>query len=372
MSKKIKVLQVLGDPVGGIRKHVHDIITNLNKDFVFYYVSSNNVDLSFSDEIKRIDPVINSRKQLNISKEPSISDLKNLFIVYCFVKRNKIGVIHGHGAKGGLYARIVGFLCGCKVIYTPHGGAAHDMFTPFKDKIYKSVEKLLYYPTNVFLFESHYTKKSFLNRIGRKGTVKSVVNFNGIDLSSYLPVQYSSNSPIVCIGFFGMLRKEKGVLFSLDVIARLIEFNKNIRYHVYGAGQLMSQVQVKINDLKIEDFVTLHGETETPYIHMQKMDIVFMPSMFESFGYVAVESMIFEKSLVFSSAGALPDTCEFNREYMFESGSVDDAVEKLALAIDTFDTEESRERLKVVAKMASSKYSIGGMTNTIRNIYENI
>ena len=372
MSKKVRVLQVLGDPVGGIRKHVHDIIMNLNKDFDFYYVSSNNVDLSFSDEIKRIDPLMNSRKQLNISKEPSLSDLRNLFVVYLFVRRNKVDVIHGHGAKGGLYARIVGWLCGCKVIYTPHGGAAHNMFTPLKDKIYKLVEKLLYYPTSVFLFESYYTKKSFLNRIGRKGTVKSVVNFNGIDLSSYLPVQYCSNSPIVCIGFFGMLRNEKGALFSLEVIARLIEFNKNIRYHVYGAGQLMSQVQVKIDDLKIEDFVTLHGETETPYIHMQKMDIVFMPSMFESFGYVAVESMIFEKTLVFSSAGALPDTCEFNRDYMFEFGSVDDAVAKLACAIDNFETPENKKRLKVVAEMASSKYSISGMINTIRDIYEGV
>lgn len=370
MSKKIKVLQILGDPVGGIRKHVHDIIMNLNKDFDFYYVSSNNVDLSFSDEIKCLDPLINSRKQLNISKEPSISDLKNLFVVYLFVKQNKIGVIHGHGAKGGLYARIVGRLCGCKVIYTPHGGAAHDMFTPFKDKIYKSVEKVLYYPTDVFLFESYYTKKSFLNRIGRESTIKSVVNFNGIDLSSYLPVQNYSNRPIVSIGFFGMLRKEKGVLFSLEVIAKLIESNKNIRYHVFGAGQLMSQVKTKIVDLKIENFVILHGETDTPYTHMQKMDIVFMPSMFESFGYVAVESMIFEKSLVFSSAGALPDTCEFNKEYMFESGSVDDAAEKLASAINAFDTDESKKRLKTVAEMASSKYSIDGMINTIRNVYE--
>lgn len=370
MSKKIKVLQILGDPVGGIRKHVHDIIMNLNKDFDFYYISSNNVDLSFSDEIKCLDPLINSRKQLNISKEPSISDLKNLFVVYLFVKRNKISVIHGHGAKGGLYARIVGRLCGCKVIYTPHGGAAHDMFTPFKDKIYKTVEKVLYYSTDVFLFESHYTKKSFLNRIGRKGTIKSVVNFNGIDLSSYFPVQNYSNRPFVSIGFFGMLRKEKGVLFSLEVIARLIESNKNIRYHVFGAGLLMSQVKTKIVDLKIENFVILHGETDTPYTHMQKMDIIFMPSMFESFGYVAVESMIFEKSLVFSSAGALPDTCEFNKEYMFESGSVDDAAEKLASAINTFDTDESKKRLKAVAEVASSKYSIDGMINTIRNVYE--
>lgn len=370
MSKKIKVLQILGDPVGGIRKHVHDIIMNLNKDFDFYYVSSNNVDLSFSDEIKCLDPLINSRKQLNISKEPSLSDLKNFFIVYLFVRKNKVDVIHGHGAKGGLYARIVGWLCGCKVIYTPHGGAAHDMFTPFKDKIYKTVEKVLYYPTDIFLFESHYTKKSFLNRIGRKGTIKSVVNFNGVDLSSYLPVQNSSNRPIVSIGFFGMLRKEKGVLFSLEVVARLIESNNNIRYHIFGAGHLMSQIQGKIVELKIEDFVTLHGETETPYIHMQKMDIVFMPSMFESFGYVAVESMIFEKSLVFSSAGALPDTCEFNRDYMFESGSVDDAVEKLTDAIDNVDTPENKKRLKAVADMASSKYSIDGMINTIRNVYE--
>ncbi|WP_417537732.1 glycosyltransferase [Marinomonas sp.] len=372
MIYKKKVLQVLGDPVGGIRKHVHDIVLNLDHEFDFYYVSSEKVDSKFTEEIGLVDSIIRSRLQLSISKEPSFSDIINIISIFKFVKKNDISIIHGHGAKGGLYARIAGKLCGCKVVYTPHGGAAHNMFSPFKNKIYKLVEKSLYPLTNVFLFESTYTQESFLEKVQKTKNDKTVVNFNGVDLSAYLPVSTTPRKKSILIGFFGMLRKEKGIMFALNVIAKAAKIHSNIEFHVFGDGVLFKDVENRLKELNIENFVTLHGETVTPYTHMKEMDIVFIPSVFESFGYVAVESMIFERTLVFSSAGALPDTCSFNKEFMFEISSIDDAVGKLDSAIAILDTEDNKNRLKLVANIASDKYSIHSMLSGVKRVYEKL
>jgi glycosyltransferase involved in cell wall biosynthesis len=375
MNDKIKVLHITGDAVGGIRKHIHDIIYNMNEHYDFYYISSFNNDKVSITEKESIEKLVESRIRLDISKKPTFFDIVNIFLIYRIIRKNKIKIVHGHGAKGGLYARIAGKLAGAKVIYTPHGGVAHDMFSGSEDKIYKLIEKILSSFTSCFLFESNYTKKAYFKKIKPKKNLNYAVNYNGVNVGL---IEQSDNTlpsskKNIKIGFFGVLRNEKGILFSIDAINDVINsINIELSYHIYGDGPLLNEVENKINNLSCQKKIYLHGETDNPYMAMHNMDIIFVPSKFESFGYVAVESMFLEKTLVVSDAGALPEVCCPDSSYFFRSNDLPDCVRALKKAIYETIDGSNYKKLTDASFFAKKHYSIETMCNNLSSLYKKL
>ena len=63
-------------------------------------------------------------------------------------------VIHGHGAKGGAYARLLPRVTSRVVLYTPHGGALHYSWRSPAGALFLGLERLLMARTDGILFES--------------------------------------------------------------------------------------------------------------------------------------------------------------------------------------------------------------------------
>src|SRR5262249_128320 len=116
---------------------------------------------------------------LNVQKRPSLSDFSNLARLRRFVSNGGADIIHGHGAKGGAYARLLGKLCGAKAVYTPHGGSLHRAFHPAEDLVYRAAEKGLLGWTDYFVFESGYSADAFFEKTRAKPP-RWVVNHNGV------------------------------------------------------------------------------------------------------------------------------------------------------------------------------------------------
>ena len=74
-------------------------------------------------------------------------------------------MLHGHGAKGGAYARLVPRR-GAIRVYTPHGGSLHYGRASPVGLIYLTLERLLMARTELFLFESAYGRDAFTAKIG--------------------------------------------------------------------------------------------------------------------------------------------------------------------------------------------------------------
>src|ERR1035437_3829431 len=164
----IRVMQILGDPRGGIRKHVHELILGLpSADFLCSYAHGCTVDANFIDEIDEVREHTAATLALRVRKHPHPSDLYNVALLARHVRSAGIEVLHGHGAKAGVYARLVSRLCGIKAVYTPHGGSVHAMFPPLKTGLYGAAEKLLFPLTDAFLFESRYSAESYQARVGK-------------------------------------------------------------------------------------------------------------------------------------------------------------------------------------------------------------
>src|SRR5690606_34707320 len=73
-------------------------------------------------------------------------------------------VLHGHGAKGGAYARLAGG--SALKAYTPHGGSL--FYSPYSPAgiAYFAIERWLRKRTDVALFESEFAEEAFGRFVG--------------------------------------------------------------------------------------------------------------------------------------------------------------------------------------------------------------
>jgi glycosyltransferase involved in cell wall biosynthesis len=227
-----------------------------------------------------------------------------------------VDIIHGHGAKAGLYARIVGRLTGKKSVYTPHGGSAHDMFKWPMSWIYQTMERMLASITDYFIFESVYTSQAMAQRLGYQPS-NAVVNSNGIEnctVEKNTLIQAQTKlveiDPLTQCRFavFGMLRPQKGQHIAIDALALLKEKGVKASLHLFGQGSSQADLAATSRVIRVEGVCVLfHGDVSPVEPWMQAVDVILIPSLFESFGYVAVEAMMLSCPLIVSKTGGLVD-----------------------------------------------------------------
>ena len=128
-----------------------------------------------------------------------------------------IEVLHGHGAKGGLYARLARSR-GQIAIYTPHGGVLH--FPPRSPSgiAFGAIERAMVARTDTIIFESHFAKAAYERQIVVPKCPVAVVH-NGVTADEFVPVAPVPDAADFV--FIGELRDLKGIFVLADAMARL-------------------------------------------------------------------------------------------------------------------------------------------------------
>ena len=140
-------------------------------------------------------------------------------------------VVHGHGAKGGAFARLAP-TSGIRV-YTPHGGSLHyGRWTP-QGMVYGAVERFLMRRTDLFMFESNFARQAFEETIGKPRSIARVVH-NGVSADEFQSVTaVAESSDLVTIG---ELRHIKGIDVLIEAIALLAGNGRNLTATIVGEG----------------------------------------------------------------------------------------------------------------------------------------
>ena len=144
-ERSLRILHVLRAPVGGLFRHVQDLaLEQAARGHAVGLIADSSTG---GEQAKAQFAQLGCDLRLGVTRfpmrrEPHRSDLPAILRVTREILRLKPDVVHGHGSKGGLYARASGFLpCpGSPLrVYTPHGGSFHDQ--PGRG-IYLTVERL--------------------------------------------------------------------------------------------------------------------------------------------------------------------------------------------------------------------------------------
>jgi glycosyltransferase involved in cell wall biosynthesis len=364
-TEKKTIVQILRAPIGGIRKHVYDIVGNLDpEEFELVLIT----DLSDADLAV---PAVKDLTLINmpIIDKPTFGDLVNLFRIYRFLYGKKIDVIHGHGAKGGLYARIVSHFLRTKCIYTPHGGSLHRVHGKIKNFLYDGIELALIPFTHLFLFESCYSRDVFSGNIIDVGD-RAVVNYNGTMPRSHKAQRIYQAGKVLRLASFGLLRHLKGHDIIIEACSLLKQEGIPFSYTIYGKGEEEENLRSLVKSLNLNQEVTIAEYSENVSAEMLKYDFILQPSRFESFGYVPIEAMAIRVPVIASNEGGLKEVVSQESGLIAHSNSVQ---EYKTILKSVYEGKVDLERMVSLAEESFlNKFSLKQMMAEVTRLYRSL
>jgi glycosyltransferase involved in cell wall biosynthesis len=238
-------------------------------------------------------------------RNPHPLDLPALASVRRIWREARPDVLHGHGSKGGLYARLA---CGSRDrtirVYTPHGGSFHYPPGTLRHILYMTAERFLAQRTDLFLFESEYIAGRFRAYVGETDRTVRVV-YNGLTDLEFEPVQPAAE-PLDLL-HVGELRPGKGLETLIDALA-LLRRDRQVRLTLLlvGSGASQGQLQARARAAGVWDsmaFVPAQPIREA----LGRGRVMVMPSHAESLPYVILEAAAAAQPLVATRVGGIPE-----------------------------------------------------------------
>lgn len=92
------------------------------------------------------------------------------------------------------------------------------------------------------------------------------------------------------VGHIGRFMQQKNHMFLLETFKELHDLRSDAHLILIGEGRLDNDIKAKINDLGINDNVTILGRRSDVNELMKAMDVFLFPSLWEGFPNVAIEA----------------------------------------------------------------------------------
>lgn len=223
----LRIVHLVRAPIGGIFRHIADLaLAQTRAGHQVGVICDSSTGGTFEDEaIARLAPQLALGVQrFPMRRQVTPGDMKALWALYRHVSGHAPDVLHGHGAKGGVFARTIGTMMrlrGRKVtrVYCPHGGSLHYDAGRIEGRIYFALERLQERFTDALVFVSDYEYAAYESKV-RAPKIPARVVYNGL-----APEEFSAVTPDADAAdflFIGMLRdlKGPGPLHSCDARTR--------------------------------------------------------------------------------------------------------------------------------------------------------
>jgi len=163
-ASPLNIVHVLRAPLGGLFRHVVDLAEGqaARGHQVGLIVDSTTGGSRAEAALTALAPRLALGVQrVAIGRELGPSDLAALRRVAGWVRQAAPDVLHGHGAKGAALTRLTLRAPQAIRVYTPHGGSLVYRPGTIAGGFYRTLEWLLKWRTDLFLFESTYIANLF-------------------------------------------------------------------------------------------------------------------------------------------------------------------------------------------------------------------
>ncbi|MCJ2138167.1 glycosyltransferase family 4 protein [Methylobacterium sp. J-026] len=211
-------------------------------------------------------------------------------------------VLHGHGAKGGAFARLAPGSTAIRT-YTPHGGSYnYRPGTPIH-RLYMGAEAVLARRTDAFLFESEYVAGRHRTFVGGPERVTRIVH-NGIAEAEFAPID-RVDEPFDLL-YVGELREAKGLPYLLDALVHLRTEGRSLRLLMVGSGPDADILRQNVERLGLGSAVSFEPPQAIRTV-LARGRILVVPSLAESLPYVVLEAAAAAQPLVATRVGGIPE-----------------------------------------------------------------
>lgn len=367
-GRKLRILQVMRAPVGGLFRHVADLTRALCADghAVGLVVDSLANDAQTESRLAQLLPHASlGIHRYDMPRVLGRGDLVTPLAVRRLQKSLQIDVLHGHGAKGGFYARLAR-LGGSKAVavYTPHGGVLHfDKASP-SGRIFHLLERWLMGQTGAIVFESAYAQQTYAQLIGSPSCATTVIH-NGLASEEFIPVP--PNDDAADFVFIGELRALKGIHV-------LIEALKDVRRPdgtpatlvMVGDGGSRDALVAQIERLGLLDRVTLSG-AQPARPSFARGHIAVIPSLAESLPYIVLEAAAAQLPVIATRVGGIAEIFGPTAADLVPAG--DAKALQLAMQKGLDDPKSSQAGMQMRAQYIAQTFSLERMAGEIEALY---
>jgi len=363
----LRILHALRTPVGGIFRHVIDLATgqaergHLVGILTDSLTGGERADAVLADLAPRMRLGLH---RMPIHRAPHPSDLLTWLRFSRTVHRLAPDVLHGHGAKTGVFVRLPGTVAHRIRVYTPHGGSVHFGPNTIEGRIYMALERALMQRTDLFLFESAFARDTLLTRIGGspQGLVRTV--FNGVTASEFDPVRPAPDATDVA--YVGEFRHIKGTDLLIDAVARLHADGRPVTLTLGGDGEQTAMLKAQVERLGLQRAVRFIGHVKARQgFAMGRLLVV--PSRGDSMPYVVIEAGAAGVPMVAADVGGIPEIFGPHTEALFANGSVGAMADAIETALA--QPEAARERARALRERIFLQFSQKSMVQGVLAAY---
>lgn len=367
----MKILHILRAPIGGLFRHVRDLAEQqIEQGHEVGFITAIPPDTEYAqkifDEIETKLPL--GIQQLNISRLPSLSDYKNISSIKKYVQSHGIDIIHGHGAKGGAYARLIKKQLGqdskVKAFYTLHGGTLHYSPTSPVGFVFLKLEKYLQKYTDGFVFESDNSRRIFETKIAKLNKPFKTI-YNGLKTDEFY--QSQPNDDAADFLYIGELRLLKGVDILINAFAKLATQHKAIKLIIIGYGPDEDYFKSLVAKAGIYDMVTFLPPTPAAQA-FELAKIQVMPSRAEGLPYMILETIAAKMPLIASNVGGIPEIYGENTELLFESENEQQLFEYMQKALQSDSPHIAKTQ--ILQEFVEQTFNVKKMADDIADFYQ--
>ncbi len=368
----LRVLHVFRSPVGGLFRHVADLAREQARMGLA-------VGLVFDDAPAwgRFETVWPELQQictagclrLPIPRLPGPRDVANIFRLSALFKAQGFDIVHGHGAKGGVYARLLGRLHGVPSIYTLHGGVLHFSRKSAQGILYRLIERRLLPMSGGLIFDSHFARDEFAAEISG-GAISTRVIPNAVDECEFAPLAMVDD-PFDFV-FLGELRQLKGLDVLLNAAALMRDKGRKFRIGIFGAGPDEAAFRAQAAQLRLDTpTVEWRGPVRNGREAFSAGRCLVFTSRRESCPYVVLEAGAARIPLISTDVGAVPEIVRpEDRPTLLKAGDTGRLADAMSAFLD--DPSGFRTRAQAQSARVRAMFGVDAMAERTLGFYRDV
>ncbi len=367
-ESSLRIVHILRSPMGGLFRHVLDLCeAQIARGHRVGIIAD---DSTGGRHAAAILTALAPRLALGLTRipmhrDPHPSDLLAMRRVSRVLDAAAPDVVHGHGAKGALYARLPALLPFAPSrpirVYTPHGGSLHYDRHSAKGILVLGIERLLARKTDLILFESLYAADRFRAIVGQPSHLVRIVH-NGLGAAEFTPVTPHPDAAEVV--YVGEMRHLKGVDVLLEALAQLTSSGgRPVRAVLVGSGPDRDHFIALAEQWGLAGAITFRDPMPARDAFALGQVLV-VPSRAESLPYIVLEAAAAQVSILASRVGGIPEIFGGAEDNLVPAG--DPAALASALAVRLAEPPRHRVAAAVaLSRFIETRFAVGSMADDV-------
>lgn len=365
-----RILHCLRAPVGGLFRHVADLAAEQASwgQEIGVICDARPAGPHVEATLRRLaDICALGVHRVPMSRQLGLRDLLAVRAIRALAQGGGAHVLHGHGAKGGAYARLAARSLTrrghpVRAFYTPHGGSLHYDPATLLGRLYLDLERRMAPMTDGLIFESIFSARVYDARVGPPLCEWQVIP-NGLWPEEFYELVVDPDAADFLV--LGELRHLKGIDVFLQALADLRQ-ECLARALIVGNGPDARTLRRLAGRLNLEAAARF-AEPMPARAAFPRARCLVVPSRAESLPYVVLEAAAAGLPLIATNVGDIPEIMAEVDAGLVAPGDVAELKARMAAFLD--DPASFAARAERLRESVSERYTVSSMTQAVLEFY---